>query len=103
MSETIKTTQHYYTKEFGSYNQSEDNFVANQEITVTITLKEYRELVEKNAKAQNRIDKAESDRYSRNQEIEEKSKEITQLKTKLYEMSEVTNRENDEPCKSGGF
>lgn len=46
MAENIKTEQHYYTKDFSGYRNEEDNFVANQELTVTITLNEYRKLIE---------------------------------------------------------
>lgn len=46
MTENIKTEQHYYTKDFSGYRNEEDNFVANQELTVTITLNEYRKLIE---------------------------------------------------------
>lgn len=46
MAKNIKTEQHYYTKDFSGYRNEEDNFVANQELTVTITLNEYRKLIE---------------------------------------------------------
>ena len=73
------------------------NFVAPQEITVTITIAEYRELVQKVATAKSDIDKAEADRYQRNSENEKLRKEVSELKAKLYELqSNMNNAKGDE-------
>ena len=45
-------------KKFDGYGTNYNNFVAQSEITVTITLNEYRALVVDNAKAQSKIDEA---------------------------------------------
>ncbi|HCD9184932.1 TPA: hypothetical protein NEG45_002675 [Staphylococcus aureus] len=66
MAENIKTEQHYYTKDFSGYRNEEDNFVANQELTVTITLNEYRKLIEI---------KAVKDKEEDNEECEEEYEE----------------------------
>lgn len=72
------------------------NFIAPQEITVTITISEYRELVKKVATAQTDIDKAESDRYERNRKIEALEKENAELKAKIYELQNKEEKSNDE-------
>lgn len=88
-------------KKMDRYGFEEKDFVASGEITVTITLGEYRQLIKDCATAQQRIDKAEDDRYSRNAENEALKKENAELKAELYEMkkaSEVidTDEENAE-------
>lgn len=69
------------------------NFIAPQEITVTITLAEYRELVTKVATRDADIKKAEDDRYERNKKNEALEREVRELKAKIYELQ---NPEEDE-------
>lgn len=69
------------------------NFIAPHEITVTITISEYRELVQELATKKADIAKAESDKYERNRKIEELTKENAELKSKLYDLQ---NPEEDE-------
>ena len=86
-------------KKIDKYNFEDDNFLASGELTVTITLSEYRKLVKDCATAQARIDKAEDDKYSRNAENEALKKENAELKAELYEMkkaNEVVAENNDE-------
>ncbi|HGH0899289.1 TPA: hypothetical protein ACJHIR_001388 [Staphylococcus pseudintermedius] len=85
MSE-ISTTNHYYTKDFGSYNLSEDNFVANQELTVTITLNEYRDLISEKAKSKQKIDDARNDYYKERDKNRKLEDEVKSLKQKIYEL-----------------
>lgn len=73
-------------KKLSDFNPNTRNFVAASEITVTITLGEYRELVEKCATRQMAIDEATKDRYTRNQENERLRKEVEALKAELYEL-----------------
>lgn len=94
MSETIKTSEHYYTKNFGNYGSSDNNFVANQEITLTITLNEYRNLVEADAKTRNSIDKANSEKYKAQSENEKLKKEICELKDRLYDLQNGVKSNN---------
>jgi len=89
MSETIKTSEHYYTKDFNTYKQSENNFVANQELTVTITLNEYRNLIGEAAKATTRIEEANKDKYTREEENRKLKEEVSRLKGLLYEKTVV--------------
>ena len=65
------------------YNCDSADFVLDNEITVTITLHEYRKLVTEAATASTRIKEAEADKYTRNRENEELKKEIAELKEKL--------------------
>lgn len=88
-------------RKMDGYSFEKKDFVASGEITVTITLGEYRKLIADNATAQQRIDKADEDRYSRNAENEALKKENAELKAELYELkkaSEVvdTDREDTE-------
>lgn len=76
-------------KKLDRYGFENNDFVASGEITVTITLSEYRKLVKDCATAQTRIDKAESDRYERNSENEALKKENAELKAELYEMKKA--------------
>lgn len=50
------------------------DFKAENELMVTITLNEYRDLIKKNATAENRIAEAEKDKYRRNEENEKLKK-----------------------------
>lgn len=88
-------------KKMDGYSFEKKDFVASGEITVTITLGEYRKLIADNATAQQRIDKADADKHSRNAENEALKKENAELKAELYELkkaSEVidTIMENEE-------
>lgn len=62
------------------------NFIASQELTVTITLSEYRELVESSATKKKDIDEANNDKYKREREIEAQKKENEALKAENYEL-----------------
>ena len=92
-------------KKFDGYMSSSNlhNFIAPQEITVTITISEYRELVQEVATKKADIAKAESDKYERNRKIEELTKENAELKSKLYDLQSnqhnVKEEESDETDK----
>lgn len=95
MAETIKTTEHFYTKEFGSYGNKDDNFVANQEITVSITLNEYRSLVEKSAQSTQKIEEARSSMYKIQTERDELKKAVCSLKEELYNLQNSIKKESE--------
>ena len=77
-------------KKMDGYSFEKKDFVASGEITVTITLGEYRKLIADNATAQQRIDKANEDKYSRESENEALKKENAELKAELYELKKAS-------------
>ena len=91
MSEQTANQPVFYTKDFGTYSNSENNFVANQELTVTVTLNEYRELVKEVALADAKNQKANSEKYDAQRDVERLTKENTELKTKIYELQNATD------------
>lgn len=80
-------------KKFDGYMSSSDlhNFIAPQEITVTITISEYRNLIQEVATKKADIAKAESDKYERNRKIETLENENAELKAKIYELQNGVN------------
>ena len=78
----------------GTYdNANKDNFVAPAELTVTITLNEYRDLVSTAANTKAKVDEANKDKYKREDEIKKLNEKIvelttenTELKSQLYEI-----------------
>ena len=77
-------------KKLDRYGFDNNDFLASGELTVTITLSEYRKLVKDVATAQARIDKAEADRYDRNSENTRLTEENNRLKAELYEMQKAS-------------
>lgn len=92
-------------KKLDRYGFENNDFLASGELTVTITLSEYRKLVKDVATAQARIDKAESDRYERNAENEKLKEENNRLKAELYEVTKanevVATNEDDTEITNG--
>jgi len=82
-----------FDKKSEGYGFEKNNFVATSELTVTITLGEYRDLVSKVATRKEAIDKAESDRYERNEKIKQLTEENDKLKAEIYELHKKL-----EPC-----
>ena len=85
-------------KKLDRYGFDNNDFLAAGELTVTITLSEYRKLVKDVATAQARIDKAEADRYDRNSENTRLTEENNKLKAELYEMqkaSEIIDKDEE--------
>lgn len=60
MTEKISNSPVYYTKDFNDWGGDQDNFVTNQELTVTITLNEYRDLIQDSAKNKAEINELEA-------------------------------------------
>lgn len=76
------------------YSFEENNFLAQSELTVTITLREYRDLIEKVATRDTAIKAAENDKYKRDSENETLKKEVAALKAELYELQKKGDKEN---------
>ena len=86
------------------YSSNKDNFEIDGELTVTITLNEYRNLVSVSATKDLLVKQAESDKYTRDQEnraLKEQNEKLKgenyDLLQKLQEIQEKSseNREDD--------
>ena len=73
-------------KKLDNYGSNNNDFLASGELTVTITLEEYRKLVKDCATRDYCINEAEKDKYTREHENEELRKENAELKAELYEL-----------------
>lgn len=76
-------------KKLDTYSFESKDYIAPQEITVTITLAEYRDLVKRVATRDADIDKANTDRWKREEENKKLKEENAKLKEKLYELQNV--------------
>ena len=72
-------------KKLDRYGNNDNDFVADKELTVTITLNEYRDLVGKNATSSARISEVEKDKYDRNVENNTLKEKVKELERKLLE------------------
>ena len=86
MDDNSRLASQILEKKTGGYSPDLKNFVAPQEITVTITLEEYRMLVANNATRQKDIDDAKSDKYQREQQIKEVTAANDKLKGENYDL-----------------
>lgn len=73
-------------------NEKMKNFVADGELTVTITLSEYRELVAGIATKDADIKSANDNKYIREQENRKLIEENAALKAEIYEMKKEVDR-----------
>lgn len=79
------TTDVVLDKKLDGYGVNNNDFVASSELTVTITLNEYRDLVGKVATSSARISEAEKDKYDRNNENKTLKEKVKELERKLLE------------------
>ena len=93
--ENTSTINAVLEKKLDSYYGDIKDFVAPQEITVTITLREYRDLVEKNATREEAIRNAEANKYERDQENSKLREEVAALKAEIYELKKSAETAND--------
>lgn len=80
---------------------TEENLLAPSELTVTITLNEYRKLITSNATKEQAIKEAKEERYKAERERDNLKNEVTKLKTELYDLTKSketkeTEEEGDE-------
>lgn len=105
--ENTTTMNTVLEEKMDAYSKNLDNFTAPQELTVTITLNEYRNLVSANATAQADIKKANDDKFERNCENGRLNKEVAALKAKIYELQIALDKCNpkpiDNPAERGEF
>lgn len=91
MAESVNVTSTILDKKIEHYDWKANNFVAEGELTITITLVEYRELVTSNATKEHSIAKANADKYERDAQNARLKEEVESLRAKLYELS-TSNR-----------
>lgn len=72
-------------RKIDSYSSELKDFQAENELTVEITLNEYRKLIEEKATADYRIKKAEENKYTRDEENRKLKQENKELEMKLFE------------------
>lgn len=82
-----------FGKEVDRYEDSVNNYFGENEIRVTITLNEYRELVSVKATTDSRVKKAEEDKWSRENENKNLKEENARLKAELYELQKKLTEE----------
>ena len=96
MTEIMKTEPVVYTKNFGDYGQSENNFVASQELTVTITLQEYRNLIKACVLSDNKYDKLQNEKWKIDRELEKVKDQLGEANSKLAQIQTTTKDDGDE-------
>lgn len=74
---------------------AEKNFVATSELTVTITLEEYRDLIKEVATKEHDIEKANKDKWERDSENRRLKEECEMLRKELYDAKSCVKREGD--------
>ena len=92
MAESVNVTSTILDKKMEHYNWVGKDYVAEKEITVTITLAEYRALIASDATKQYDIAKANEDKYKRDAENKMLKEEVEALRARIYELQ---NREID--------
>ena len=86
MAESVNVTSTILDKKMEHYRWDAKDYVAEGEITITITLAEYRSLVTSEATKQYDIAKANEDKYKRDSENAMLREEVEALRSKVYEL-----------------
>lgn len=73
--------------------ETTDNFAEDKELTVTITLAEYRELIAKNSVSKYELDKEKQEKYEIKRKLEEAIKQREELSLMLFNFQQKTERE----------
>jgi len=95
MAESVNVTSAVLDKKMESFQWKGEDFVAENELTITITLAEYRSLVTSNATKQYDIAKANEDKYKRDSENKMLKEEIEALRSRIYELQNRCNLERE--------
>lgn len=95
MAESVNVTSTILDKKMEHYNWQANNYVAEGELTITITLAEYRDLVKAVATKQHDIDEANADKYKRDSENKLLKEEVDSLRAKIYELQNRCNFERE--------
>ena len=78
-----------------TYRQNDNDFVIDGEITLKITLNEYRKLVSDQATMQSQIEQANRGKYERETENKKLREENATLKSEMYELKKIVEQNND--------
>ena len=92
MAESVNVTSTILDKKMESYSWERKDYVAEGELTITITLAEYRELIASQATKQYDIAKANEDKYKRESENAMLKEEVDSLRARIYELQNGCNR-----------
>lgn len=98
--ESISEETQVLAKKMSKWDSPEDNFAATGEITVTITLSEYRDLIKEKATKEMKIQELRNSEYAANEQLKAAKAEIAELKEQivrlksLYPTQEVQSDEN---------
>lgn len=95
-AENMATVDLILNKKTEFYGFEKNDFVAPSEITVTITLGEYRSLITKAATADEAIRKAEADKYSRDADNKRLKEMVEALRAELYDLQKRAEKEGAE-------
>lgn len=94
--ENVNVCETILGKKIDGYNFEKKDFVAAGELTVTITLSEYRSLVADYATRKTYINKANSDKYERENENKRLKEEVSRLKAEIYELKTVADNSKED-------
>lgn len=87
-------------KKLDNWGSNLNDFKAEKELTVEITLNEYRELIKSKATKETDIEKANKDKYTREEENKKLKKQNKELESKLFEyirkFGDLEDKENEE-------
>ena len=86
MAESVNMTSAILDKKMEHYRWDAKDYVAEREITITITLAEYRALVASEATKQYDIARANEDKYKRDSENKLLKEEVDCLRARVYEL-----------------
>lgn len=95
-AENMGTVDLILNKKTESYGFEKNDFVPPSEITVTITLGEYRSLITKAATADEAIRKAEADKFSRDADNKRLKEMVEALRAELYDLQKRAEKEGAE-------
>lgn len=96
MAESVNVTSTILDKKIEHYDWRAKDFVAEGELTITITLAEYRELIASSATKKQDIDKANEDKYIRDEENKWLKSECEALRAMVYELkNRFTDKKED--------
>lgn len=93
---TDKVVDELLDKKIRDYSSNENNFTIPHELTVTITLKEYRMLIESKAVKEDEISKIRSEKYNLQEKIRQLETENDLLTRKIMRIDKEAEESESE-------